>query len=75
MFCSTDKGTINQKAVLRNRAKLVEDMYRDPAPQHGAAPNSSMAHIGIVEQLDGKSVEWIEKVGEAQYKEPIRDQD
>jgi len=34
MFCSTDKGTINQKAVLRNRAKLVEDMYRDPAPQH-----------------------------------------
>src|SRR6266702_7526481 len=25
---------------------------------HGAAPNSSMAHIGIVEQLDGKSVEW-----------------
>jgi len=42
---------------------------------HGAAPNSSMAHIGIVEQLDGKSVEWMEKVGEAQYKEPIRDQD
>lgn len=30
----TDKGTINQKAVLRNRAALVEEMYKDPAPQH-----------------------------------------
>ncbi len=34
---------------------------------HGAAPNSSMAHIAIVEQLDGKSVEWMEKVSNAQY--------
>ena len=34
---------------------------------HGAAPNSSMAHIAIVEQLDGKSVEWMEKVSDAQY--------
>ena len=30
----TDKGTINQKAVLRNRATLVEQLYKDPAPQH-----------------------------------------
>ena len=41
---------------------------------HGAAPNSSMAHIAIVEQLDGKSVEWMEKVSDAQYGEPVRDQ-
>ena len=34
---------------------------------HGAALNSSMAHIAIVEQLDGKSVEWMEKVSDAQY--------
>lgn len=34
---------------------------------HGAAPNSSMAHIAIVEQLDGKSVQWMEKVSDAQY--------
>ena len=39
---------------------------------HGAAPNSSMAHIGIVELLDGKSVEWMEKVSEAQYSAPVR---
>ena len=34
---------------------------------HGAAPNSSMTHIAIVEELDGKSVEWMEKVSDAQY--------
>ncbi len=34
---------------------------------HGAAPNSSMAHIGIVEALDGKTVDWMEKVTDAQY--------
>ncbi|HYA63409.1 MAG TPA: feruloyl-CoA synthase [Candidatus Sulfotelmatobacter sp.] len=30
----TDKGTINQKAVLKNRAELVEYLYREPAPAH-----------------------------------------
>ncbi len=34
---------------------------------HGAAPGSSMAHIAISESLDGKSVEWMEKVSDAQY--------
>jgi 4-carboxymuconolactone decarboxylase len=41
---------------------------------HGAAPNSSMAHIGIVDQLDGKSVEWMEKVSDAQYSATVRAQ-
>ncbi|MFZ0590510.1 MAG: carboxymuconolactone decarboxylase family protein [Bryobacteraceae bacterium] len=39
---------------------------------HGAAPDSSMAHIAIVEQLDGKAVEWMEKVSDAQYGAPLR---
>jgi len=38
---------------------------------HGAAPNSSMAHIGIVEALDGKTVDWMEKVSDAQYRAPL----
>lgn len=38
---------------------------------HGAAPNSSMAHIAIVEQLDDKAVEWMEKVNDAQYGAPV----
>jgi feruloyl-CoA synthase len=30
----TDKGSINQRAVLTRRAALVEDLYRDPPPPH-----------------------------------------
>ncbi|HXT26672.1 MAG TPA: carboxymuconolactone decarboxylase family protein, partial [Candidatus Eisenbacteria bacterium] len=36
-----------------------------------AAPKSSLAHIAIVEQLDGKSVDWMEKVSDAQYAAPV----
>jgi 4-carboxymuconolactone decarboxylase len=41
---------------------------------HGAAPNSSMAHIAIVEELDGKTVNWMEKVSDAQYGAPVHAQ-
>ena len=30
----TDKGSINQRAVLRNRAALVDDIYSTPPPAH-----------------------------------------
>ena len=34
---------------------------------HGAAATTAMTHIALVEQLDGKSVEWLEPVSDAQY--------
>ena len=34
---------------------------------HGAAPTTGMTHIAIQEQLDGKAVEWMEKVSDEQY--------
>lgn len=33
-----------------------------------------MTHIAITEQLDGKTVEWLEKVSDAQYNAPLRAQ-
>jgi 4-carboxymuconolactone decarboxylase len=41
---------------------------------HGAAPGSSMTHIAISEQLDGKTVDWMEKVSDAKYAAPLRGQ-
>ena len=35
---------------------------------HGAGPTTTMVHIAIQESLDGKTVEWLEKVTEEQYK-------
>ena len=34
---------------------------------HGASPTSVMVHIAIQEALDGKHVDWLEKVTDAQY--------
>jgi 4-carboxymuconolactone decarboxylase len=41
---------------------------------HGASANTAMTHIAITEQLGGKTVEWMEKVSDAQYRAPIRAQ-
>jgi 4-carboxymuconolactone decarboxylase len=51
------------------------DVVWIPAGQkhwHGASPTTSMTHIAIVERLDGKSVDWMEKVTDAQYAAPVR---
>jgi quercetin dioxygenase-like cupin family protein len=34
---------------------------------HGATATTSMTHIAIQEALDGKAVEWMEKVSDEQY--------
>ena len=31
---------------------------------HGAAPTTTMTHISIVEQLDGKAADWMEQVSD-----------
>ena len=34
---------------------------------HGASATTAMTHIAIQEQLDGKTVNWMEKVGDEEY--------
>jgi quercetin dioxygenase-like cupin family protein len=34
---------------------------------HGASPTTAMTHIAIQESLEGKVVEWMEKVSDEQY--------
>src|SRR5499425_3070885 len=35
---------------------------------HGATPTTAMTHIAIQEKKDGRVVEWLEQVSEAQYR-------
>jgi len=39
---------------------------------HGASATSAMTHIAIQEQLDGKAVEWMEKVNDDQYERGLK---
>ena len=34
---------------------------------HGASPGSPMSHLAITEQFEGKAVEWMEKVSDAEF--------
>jgi len=34
---------------------------------HGATPTTAMTHIAIQEALDGKVVDWMEKVSDEQH--------
>ena len=34
---------------------------------HGATPNTAMTHIAVQESLNGKNVDWMEKVSDKQY--------
>lgn len=34
---------------------------------HGATATTAMSHIAVVEKLDGKAVDWMEKVSDQQY--------
>ena len=47
------------------------DVARIPAGVkhwHGATPSTAMTHIAVQEQLNGKAVEWMEKVTDEQYR-------
>jgi quercetin dioxygenase-like cupin family protein len=35
---------------------------------HGATVTTAMTHIAITESLDGKNVDWLEKVSDEQYR-------
>ena len=41
---------------------------------HGAAPNNAMSHVALSESQNGKSVDWLEPVGDAQYGAPLAGQ-
>ena len=38
---------------------------------HGATPTTAMTHIAIHEKLDGKVVDWMEQVSDAQYRSSL----
>ena len=37
---------------------------------HGATATTAMSHIAVQEKLDGKAVDWMEQVSDAQYQAP-----
>ena len=54
------------------RAGDVVRIPPDVKHWHGASPTTAMTHIAIQEALNGKAVEWMEKVSDEQYGSPAQ---
>jgi quercetin dioxygenase-like cupin family protein len=69
LIVTNGSGLIQQWGKLIRRIQ-VGDVIWTPAQVkhwHGAAPETGMTHTAIQETLDGKNVEWLEKVSDEQY--------
>eukprot|EP01037_Dinobryon_pediforme_P020799 gene20799-21505_t len=46
-----------------------DSVFFEPGERHwhGAAPDCAMSHLAIAEALDGKVVDWLEQVSDAEY--------
>lgn len=42
---------------------------------HGAAPDAAMTHVALAEALDGRMVDWLEQVSDADYRTPPTPED
>ena len=67
--CDGGSGWAQRKAVLREDIHPGDVVWFAPGEKHwhGATASTAMSHIAIQEPLDGKAVEWMEKVSEEEY--------
>ena len=61
------KSAMRSRSDRRNPAGDVVWFPPGEKHWHGAAPTTAMTHIAIQEQLDGKAVDWMEKVSDEEY--------
>jgi hypothetical protein len=70
--CSSQPVWVGSSAKAARSRKYIPATWWFPPGEkhwHGATPTTVMTHIAIQETLDGKNVDWLEKVSEGQYRE------
>jgi 4-carboxymuconolactone decarboxylase len=62
-------GRIQQWGSAIEEIRAGDTIWTPPGVKHwhGASPRSSMPHLSFVEAMDGKAVEWLERVTDAEY--------
>ena len=62
-------GRVQAKGGPIREIKAGDTVWIPPGEKHwhGAGPNTGMVHIAMQEALDGKHVEWMEQVTDAEY--------
>lgn len=69
LIITSGLGWVQREGGPIEEVRPGDVVWFPPGPKHwhGATPTTAMTHIAIQEALDGKNVDWMEKVSDAQY--------
>lgn len=69
LIVTAGEGWVQQEGGERQELRPGDIVRTPPGVKHwhGATPTGRLTHIAIQESLDGKNVEWMEKVSDEQY--------
>ena len=70
LIISSGCGWVQQEGGPIEEVRAGDVIWFPPGVKHwhGATPTTAMTHIAIQEALEGKMVDWLEKVSEEQYR-------
>lgn len=77
LIVTTGAGWVQQEGGEKQEIRVGDVVWTPPGMKHwhGATATDRLTHIALTEQLpDGKRVEWMEKVSDAQYNAPAKAQ-
>ena len=69
LIVTAGTGWVQQEGGEKQEIKPGDVIWIPPGVKHwhGATATDGMTHIAVQEQVDGKNVEWMEKVSDEQY--------
>jgi quercetin dioxygenase-like cupin family protein len=70
LIVTTGCGWVQREGGFVEEIRPGDIVWFPPGEKHwhGATLTTAMSHIAIAEQFDGKVVDWMEKVGDEQYR-------
>lgn len=70
LIVTAGTGWVQQEGGEKQEIKPGDVVWTPPGVKHwhGATATTSMTHIAIQEEVNGKNVDWMEKVSEEEYK-------
>jgi 4-carboxymuconolactone decarboxylase len=77
LIVTAGTGWVQQEGGEKHEITPGDVIWTPPGVKHwhGATATHGMTHISIAEQLDGKSVDWLEQVSDVRYGAPVRAQE
>jgi quercetin dioxygenase-like cupin family protein len=70
LIVTSGLGWVQREGGPVEEIRQGDVIWFSPAEKHwhGATPTTAMTHTAIQERLDGKVVDWMEQVSDAQYR-------